>query len=135
VGEQGRSRKLTGEVVAANIIRLSVLDKSPDIGALEMLQIVVVGGTQVGAHAAVVAGDDDAAATRGDLGINTVLDTQTGLLAGIAKDRGVLVIASTTEVDNAVRREQVLGTAGGVLGSAAGNQLGIVVVEEVLIDA
>jgi len=125
---------LTGEVVPANIVGLSVLDESPDIGALEVLEVIVVGGAQLGAHAAVVAGDDDAAATRRDLGVDAVLDAQTGLLAGIAKDGGVLVIAGTAQVDDAVVRQDILGTTGSVLGSTAGDQLGIVVVEEVLVD-
>lgn len=129
-----KTGRLTGEMVPANIVGLGILNESPDIGALEMLEVVVVGCAQLGAHAAVVAGDDDAAATRGDLGVDAVLDAQTGLLAGIAEDGGVLVVAGTAQVDDAVVRQDVLGTTGGVLGSTAGDQLGIVVVEEVLVD-
>jgi hypothetical protein len=133
-GGEEQERERTGEVVAADIVGLGVLDEGPDVGALQVLQVIVVGGTQLGAHAAVVAGDDDAAAAGGDLGVDAVLDAQTGLLAGIAEDGGVLVVAGAAEVDDAVVGEDVLGAAGGVLGSAAGNQLGIVVVEEVLVD-
>ncbi len=132
VGETGKVR--TREVVTANIVGLGVLDEGPDIRALQVLQVVVVGGTQLGAHAAVVAGDDDAATAGGDLGVDAVLDAQTSLPAGVAEDSGILVVASTAKVDDAVVGEDVLGTAGRVLGSAAGNQLGIVVGEEVLVD-
>jgi hypothetical protein len=121
-------------VVPADIVGLGVLDEGPDVGALQVLQVVVVGGAQLSAHAAVVTGDDNAAAAGGDLGVDTVLDAQTGLLAGIAEDGGILVVADTAEVDDAVLGQDVLGTTGRVLGGAAGNQLGIVVVEEVLVE-
>jgi hypothetical protein len=121
-------------VVATDVVGLGVLDESPDIGALQVLQVVVVGGAQLGAHAAVVAGDDNAATAGGDLGVDAVLDAETGLLAGVAEDGGILVVAGAAEVDNAVLGQDVLGTTGRVLGGAAGNQLGIVVVEEVLVD-
>jgi hypothetical protein len=121
-------------VVATDVVGLGVLDEGPDIGALQVLQVVVVGSAQLGAHAAVVAGDDNAAAAGGDLGVDAVLDAETGLLAGVAEDGGILVVAGTAEVDDAVLRQDVLGTTGRVLGGAAGNQLGIVVVEEVLVD-
>jgi hypothetical protein len=126
--------ELTSEVVAANVVRLGILNKSPDVIALQVVQVVVVGGAQLGAHAAVVAGDDDAAAAGGDRGVDAVLDAQTGLLAGVAEDGRVLVVAGAAQVDDAVVGENVLGTAGRVLGGTAGDQLGIVVVEEVLVD-
>ena len=121
-------------MIATDIVDLGVLDEGPDVRALQVLQVVVVGGAQLGAHAAVMAGDDHAATARGDLGVDTVLDAQTGLLAGVTQDSSILVFANAAEVDNAVLRQQVLRTAGRVLGGTASNQLGIVVVEEVLID-
>ena len=130
----GRS-KLTGEVVAANIVGLGVLDERPDIRALQVLQVIVVGSAQLGAHAAVVASDDDGATAGGLLGVDAILDAQTGLPDGFVEDTGILVVAGTAQVDNAVFGEYVLGTAGRVLGGAAGDQLGIKVVEEVLEDA
>lgn len=124
-----------GEVVTSDVVGLGVLDKLPDVGAGQVLKVVVVGGTELGAHGAVVAGDDNTATAGGDLGVDAVLDAETGGLDGILEDGGVLVVADTAEVDDGVGREDVLGTASGVLGSAAGNQLGVVVVEEVLVDA
>lgn len=94
----------------------------------------MVSGAEVGDHATVVTSDHDATAASGNLGVDAVLDAQTGLLAGVVKDGGVLVIAGATKIDDAVGREDVLGTTGCVLGGTAGDQLGIVVVEEVLVD-
>lgn len=121
-------------MVAANVVRLSFLNKRPDIGALQVLEVIVVSSAQVGAHAAVVAGNDDATAAGGKLGVDAILDTEAGLLASVPEDRGVLVVAGAAQVDDAVSRKYVLGTTGRVLGGTAGNQLGIVVVEEVLVE-
>ena len=99
-----------------------------------MLEVIVVSSAQVGAHAAVVSGNDDTATAGGDLGVDAVLDTEASLLAGVPEDRGVLVVAGAAQVDNAVSRQHVLGTTSRVLGGTAGNQLGIVVVEEVLVE-
>ena len=45
----------------------------------------------------------------------------------------VLVIAGAAEVDDAVGGQDVLGTTGGVLGGTASNELGVKVVEQVLV--
>ena len=122
-------------MVAADVVGLCVLDEGPDLWLLEVLDVVVVGGAELGAHAAVVARDDDTAAARLLLGVDAVLDAQADLLDGVLQDGGVLVVADAAEVDNAVGREDVLGTAGRVLRRAACDQLGVVVVEQVLKDA
>lgn len=124
-----------GEVVAADIVDLGVLDKRPNLGLLQVLEVVVVGGTELSAHGAVVASDDNTATAGADLGVDTVLDAEASLLDSIVEDGSVLVVADTAEVDDAVGREEVLSTAGGVLGSATGDQLSIVVLEEVLEEA
>jgi hypothetical protein len=94
----------------------------------------VVGGTEVGDHGAVARRHDDGTAASGHLLIDAVLDTQTGLGGGLAQDIGVLVLADATEEDDAVSRQDVLGTTGGVLGSTAGGEGGLAVVEEVLVN-
>lgn len=128
----GRVR--TGEVEATNVENISVLSKSPDLGLLQVVEAVEVGSTEVSAEGAVVAGDDGTAAASLLLGVDTVLDTETGGLAGIAESGGVLVVTDAAEVDDAVGREDVLGTTGAVLGGTTGNQLRLVVVEEVLVE-
>jgi hypothetical protein len=81
-----------------------------------------------------VAGDDDTAAAGGLGGLDAVLDAEAGLLDGILEDGGVLIVTNTAEVDDAVVREDVLGATGGVLGGTAGDELGLVVVQQVLVD-
>ena len=125
---------LTGKVEATDVKELSVLNEAPDLGLLQVVKVVVVGSTKVGAQAAVVASDDDAATTCLLLGVNTVLDAETSSLNGIVKNRRVLVVTGATEVDDAVWGEDVLGTTGGVLSGATGNELGVVVVEKVLVE-
>lgn len=106
-------------MVATNVEYLSVLNQAPDLGLFQVVQAVVVGGSQVGAHAAVVAGDDDAAAARGLRGLDAVLDAQAGLLARVLEDGGVLVVADAAQVHDAVGRQHVLRAARRVLRRAA----------------
>lgn len=124
---------LTSEVVTTNVVHLSILNEAPDLGLLQVLEVIVVSSTEISAQASVVAGNDNTAATSLLLRVDTVLDAETSSLDGIVHDGRVLVITSTTEVDNAVGGQDVLGTTGRVLGGTASNQLGIVVVEEVLV--
>lgn len=121
-------------MVTANVVGLGVLDEGPDGGRLQVLEVVVVGGTEIRDHGAVAGGHNNGAAAGGLLLVDTVLDTQTGLGGGLVQDVGVLVLADTAEEDDAVSGQDVLGTTGGVLGSTAGGQGGIAVVEEVLVD-
>lgn len=135
LGELHDGRRADGEVVTTDVVDLSVLDEGPDLGLLQVLKVVVVGGAKLSAHGAVVASDDNTATAGVDLGVDTVLDAETGLLDSIVEDGGVLVVTNTTEVDDAVGGKEVLSTAGGVLGSTTGDQLSIVVLEEVLEEA
>lgn len=121
-------------MVTADVVVLGALDQLPDVLPLQVLEVVVVGSTQVGAETAVVAGDDDTAASSGNLGVDAVLDAEADLLDGVAEGGGVLVVANTAEVDDAVGGQDVLGTAGGVLGGTTSNQLSVVVAQQVLVD-
>jgi hypothetical protein len=120
-------------VETADIEELSVLDEAPDLRLLQVLEIVVVGSSKVGAKAAVVASNDDTATASLLLGVDTVLNAETSSLDCIVEDGRVLVITSATEVDNAVGLKDVLGATSSVLSSTASNKLGIVVVQEVLV--
>ena len=135
LGELHDGGRADGEVVATDIVDLGVLNEGPDLGLLQVLKVVVVGGTEHSAHGTVVASDDNTATAGVDLGVDTVLDAETSLLNSVVEDGGVLVITDTAEVYNAVGREEVLSTAGSVLGSTTGDQLSIVVLEEVLEEA
>lgn len=121
-------------MVAANVVDISILNQAPDLGLLQVVQIIVVGGAQICAHTPVVTRDDHTAPTGRLRGLDAVLDAQAGLLDSILEDGGVLVFANAAQVHDAVVGQQVLSTAGGILGGAAGDQLGLVVVEELLVE-
>ena len=101
---------------------------------LQVLDLVAVGSGQVGAHATVMAIDDDTAATGRLLLIIAVFDGQAGFGRALLERLGVLVLADATNVDDRVEREDVLGTASGVLSSTTVNELSITA-DEVLVDA
>lgn len=88
----------------------------------------MVSSAKIRAQASVVAGNDSTTSASLFLGVDTVFNTETSGLDSIVKDSSILVIASATEVDDTVRREDVLSTSSTVLCSASSNQLGIVVV-------
>ena len=121
-------------MVAADVDDLGALSERPDLGLLQVLEVIVVRGIERGAQRPVVAGDDNTAPPSGHLGVNAVLDTEADVADGIVKDGGVLVVADTADVDDAVGGQHVLGAAGRVLGRAASDQLGVVVVQEVLVE-
>lgn len=91
-----------------DVVELGLLNERPDVRLLQVLDLVLVGGSKVGAHAAVVAGDDDTALA-GGLGIvDTVLGVDTGLLASLLQDLGVLVTANTSDVADGAGGKSVL---------------------------
>lgn len=124
-----------GEVVTADVDGLGLLNQAPDLGLLQVVNLVVVGSSKVGAHAAVVSGDDDTATSGWVLSIDAVLNTETGLLVGLLESSGVLVVTDTANVDNRLLGEDVLCATGSVLGCAASDELGIEVGEEVLVES
>jgi hypothetical protein len=127
------SGNLTSEVVTANVVHLGVLNKAPDLGLLQVVEVIVVGSTEISAQASVVASNDNTATPSLLLGVNTILDAEASGLDSIVHDGRVLVVTSTTEIHDAVGRQDILGATGRVLGGTSSNQLGIVVVEKVLI--
>ncbi len=124
-----------GEVVTTDIDELGVLDQLPYLRLSQVLDLVVVGGGQISAHGAVVAGDDNTAATGRVLRVDAVFDAEASLLICLLEDGGVLVVTDAAYVDNGAIWKNVLGTASSVLGSSTGDKLGVVVVEEVLVEA
>lgn len=135
LGDGHDGLRADGEVVTADVDGLGGLNQAPDLGLLQVINLVVVGSGKVGAHAAVVAGDDDTATSSWVVLIDAVLNTETGLLVGLLESSSVLVVTDTANVDDGLLRENVLCATGGVLGCATSNQLGIEVVEEVLVES
>ena len=121
-----------GQVVATDKVDLGLLDEVPVL--LQVLDLVAVGSSEIGAHATVVAGDDDTAATGGLLVVVAVDGAETDLLVGLDQLLGVLVLANASNKDNRVGGEDVLGTSGGVLGGTTGVQVNLVVLEQVLVE-
>lgn len=111
-----------------NVVDLGVLNELPDLRLLQVINIIMVGSTKVGAETSVVAGDDGTTSAGLLLGVDSVLDSEASLLDSIVENGRVLVVTGTTKVDNAVGRKDVLGTSSTVLSSTTGNELGVVVV-------
>lgn len=134
LGKLHDGRRADGEVETTDIVRVGILNQAPDLGLLQVVEVIVVSSTEISAERAGLASDNDTAATGLLLGVDTVLDAQTSLLHSIVENGGVLVVTGTTEVNDAVGGQDVLSTTSGVLGGATGDELGVVVVEEVLVE-
>jgi hypothetical protein len=93
-----------------------------------VLEIVVVCSTKISAHGSVVVGNDNSATPCGLLGVNAVFNSQTCCLDCIVQNGSVFVVTDTTEVYDAVRRQEVLGAPSSVLRSASSDELCRVVV-------
>lgn len=96
------------QVVATDVVELSLLDQGPDVGLLQVLNLVLVGSSEVSAHATVVASDNDTAFASGLSLVDTVLSVDTSLLAGLLQDVTVLVLANAANVDDRVLGEHIL---------------------------
>lgn len=104
------SRHRDSQVVSTDIVDLSLLNESPDMGLLEVVKLVFVGSSKVGDHATVVAGDDDTAFSSGLDLVDTVFSVDTGLFAGFRENVGVLVFADAANVGDGIFGEDVLLT-------------------------
>jgi len=96
------------QVVATDVVELSLLNKRPDVGLLQVLNLVLVGSSKVSAHAAVVASDNNTTLSSGLGLIDAVLSVDTGLLASLLEDVTVLVLTNTANVHNGVLGQHVL---------------------------
>lgn len=133
-------------MVATDKVCLALLDDVPVL--LKVVKLVAVGGSKVGAQAAVVASDNDTATASGLGLVDAVADLKASLLGGIGEDVGVLVLANAAEVDDGLGGEDVLknglerylaefgvcvvylGTSGGVLGGTTGSEDSLAVLED-----
>ena len=114
LGERQYSRNANRQMVTTDIVNLSLLDQRPDLGLLQVLNLVLIRGSQMRAHAAVVTGDDDTALARGLGLIYTVLGMHTGLLACLLENVGVLVATNAADVEHRVFGEDVLSNVLGI---------------------
>lgn len=95
-------------MVSTNVVDLSFLDQRPDLRLLQVLGLVLVSGSKVSAHAAVVAGDDDTTFAGGLDIIDTVFSVDTSLCASVLEEIGILVLSNAANVDDRVVGENVL---------------------------
>jgi hypothetical protein len=102
------SRHRDSQVVSTDVVDLGLLNKSPDMGLLKVLNLVFVGSSKVGDHATVVASDDNTTFSGGLDLVDAVFSVDTGLFAGLFKDVGVLVFADAANVHDGVFGEHVL---------------------------
>ena len=97
------------QVVTSNVENIGVLNQSPNLLGLEMLNLVVVGGTEVSDHGTIVTGDDDSTLSGGDSLLDAVLGTDTAHNAtGLDELVGVGVLANTADVDGGFWWENIL---------------------------
>lgn len=95
-------------MVAPDVIDAGPFHGVPDARRLQVLELVLVGGRQVRAHAAVVARDDDAAPAGGLRVVDAVFGPQAGLPACRRQDVGVFVAPHAADVEDGGGREDVL---------------------------
>ena len=95
-------------MVSAHEVDAGLLHEFPDRGGLQVRDFVLVRGGQVGAHGAVVARDDDAAAAGGLVGRDEVFGADAGFFVFGAQGRGVFVGADAADVEGGVCGEDIL---------------------------
>jgi hypothetical protein len=99
-----------GQVETTDVIDLCGLNELPDLGGLEVLNLVLVGGGKLGNQGTFIAGNDDSTTSSGLGGIDEVLRADSSLDgAGMAELIGGLVVSDTSDVDNGIGGENVLG--------------------------
>jgi hypothetical protein len=78
---------------------------------LQMLKLVLIGGSEVRDHAAVVASNDHTALSSGLDIINTIFGVHAGLLASLLQEVGIFVLTDAANVGYRVIWEDVLTQA------------------------
>lgn len=89
----------------------------------------------MGAHAPVVARDDHAAATRRRCLIHAVFHPQTCGVTRLSQLLRVFIFTDAADVEDGSGGEDILRATSGVLGGAAGNELGVAIGEELGVEA
>jgi len=105
-GQDGRDTD--SEMVSTDIVDPGLLDQRPDVRLLQVLDLVLVCGSKVSDHAAIVARDDHTTFPSGLDIVDAVFGVDTSLVAGVLEDLSILVAANAADVDDGVFREHVL---------------------------
>lgn len=103
------SRNADREMVASNVVDLSILNKLPDFRRLEVLKLVMIGSSKLSNHRTVVTSDHNGTATGGVVWLNTVFGANTTLaLASLTELVCGSILSNTADVDGRLRRKDVL---------------------------
>lgn len=105
-GKSQNSRHADCEMVSTDEVSLCFLCDAPVL--LQVLNLVRIRCSKIGAHASVVTCDNDTASASWLLLVIAVLDCQTGFLVCLHQDVGILVLSDAAEEDYLVRRKQIL---------------------------
>lgn len=95
-------------MVSSNVEKLRILHQLPDLGRLQVIQLVQVRSCQIRAQRAVVPGDDNTTATSGCLIVVSVFGADTSLCRDVLEHLAVLVFSDAADVDCGIGREHVL---------------------------
>ena len=107
-GKGQDSRNTDGQVETTNVIDLRIFNELPDLWRLEVLELVVVGSSQVGNQGTVVTGNHDTATSGGMLLVDSVFGAETLALAGLTELVGRCILTDTSDVDGRFGRKNVL---------------------------
>lgn len=106
-GQDGRDAN--SEMVTSDVVNLGILDELPDLRGLEVLKLVVVGGSKLGDHRAVMASDNNGAAASRVVRLNTIFSANTALgLASVTELVRGSILPNATDVDGGLGRKDVL---------------------------
>ena len=97
------------QVIPADIKKIGVFHQLPDFRGLQMLQLVVIGGCEIGDHGPVMASDHDTTAPRRVVLVDPVLGADS--LAGAAcfdELSGRRILSDAPNINGRSRREHVL---------------------------
>lgn len=134
-GESLHGWHADSQVEATDIEHLSILYLLPDAVLLQVVDLVIVGSGKICAQRAVVAGDDNTATSRGCLLVVEVLGLDASFARDALKSLAIFVLADAADVYSRVRSEHVLCTTGSVLRGTTSDEDGLVVLDQVLIQA
>lgn len=108
LSQREHGRDADCQVEATEVKDLCLLGQSPDMGLLQVVELVFIGSCEMGNQTSVVTGNDDTTAASWLSFIHTVLSAHTGFLASFLENCAIFVFANASNVHDGVVREEVL---------------------------
>jgi len=97
-------------MIATDVVNFSTLDVCPDLGRLEVLQLVVVGGGKISDHRPVMAGNDNTTTASGLILLDAIFCENALPHTSTGKSLAKGILAGTSDVDRRLRREHILNS-------------------------